>query len=294
MNSRIKGFLQLCRPANLPTAAADILAGLTLAGFFVNDQFFTLNKSWLLILSSILLYAGGVVLNDVFDFELDKIERAERPLPNGLVKYKEAVCFGLILLIIGISTSFLVGVICGYIALVLTLLILVYDSYSKKFSFLGPLNMGLCRGCNLLLGISVFGEFYNIEYVIIPIIYIAAITMVSQGEVHGKNKRNILLAGGLYSTVILLLVYFNTTKAIMTLTSYLFLVIFVLAIGIPLLRAYRHNIPVNIMKAVKAGVISIILLDAVIAVTFSNVIIGLIVLLLLPISMGLSRAFAVT
>ncbi len=294
MNARLKGFLQLCRPANLPTAAADIFAGLALAGFFASNEFYLVVEGWLLILSSVFLYAGGVVLNDVFDVELDKIERPERPIPSGLIKLGEARLLGIGLLVSGISIAFLVSIMSGIIAIVLAVLILLYDGFSKKYSFLGPFNMGLCRGSNLLLGMSVFGDFIHEEYAIIPIIYIAAITLVSQGEVHGKNKKNIVLAAILYAIVISLLIYFNNTATSMTLVGYLFLAAFTLSIGIPLFKAYQNNTPQNIKKAVKAGVISIILLDAVIAVPFSSLLIGIVILLLLPLSIFLSKAFAVT
>ncbi|MDT0608504.1 UbiA-like protein EboC [Croceitalea rosinachiae] len=294
MNPKIRGYLQLCRPANLPTAAADVLAGLAIAGFFVNQISLFNSSGWLLVFASIFLYAGGVVLNDVFDVEIDKIERPERPISSGLIKLQDARLFGFCLLLLGVGGAFLSTIESGLVALILAVLILTYDAFSKNHPFLGPLNMGLCRGCNLLMGISVFGNFDKLEYIIIPVIYIAAITRVSQGEVHGKNKRNIVLAGILYAVVVFLLMYFNNALLSLAIYSYVFLVLFVLAIGIPLFRAFHENTPINIKKAVKAGVISIILLDAAIAVPFSNILIGVLILLLLPISILLSKAFAVT
>jgi len=294
MNSRLKGFLQLCRPANLPTAVADVLAGLAIAGFFTNYESNLALAGFLTVLSSIFLYAGGVVLNDVFDINLDKVERPERPIPSGLIKLNEARFFGILLISFGIILSFFVTIKIGVIASLLALLIITYDGFSKKYRVLGPLNMGLCRGCNLLLGIAFFGSFNPIWYIVIPILYIAAITMVSQGEVHGKNKKNILLAGILYAIVVFLIIVFNKLTSPIKITSYLFLGTFIYSIGLPLLKAYQNNIPQNIKKAVKAGVISIILLDAILVVHFSNIFIGLMVVLLLPVSILLAKAFAVT
>ena len=31
------------------------------------------------------IYAAGIVLNDVFDYEIDRVERPGRPLPSGRV-----------------------------------------------------------------------------------------------------------------------------------------------------------------------------------------------------------------
>ncbi len=299
MGSRLKAYLQLCRPANLPTAAADIVAGISIAGFFAGLSAFEIPHSnflpaLILILASVFLYAGGVVLNDVFDIEIDKVERPERPIPSGVVPLGKATLFGFVLLLVGICLAFLTNTTCGLISIVLALAILSYDKFAKHHAFLGPLNMGVCRGLNLLMGISLLNTMENWPYVLVPVVFIFAVTMVSRGEVHGKNKGNIVLAGLLYILVLLGVYYLHCIYADGDLWHLVFLALFAFMVFKPLLRAYRENSPANIKKAVKAGVISIILLDAAIAVGHSNIIIGLIILLLLPLSMYLAKQFAVT
>lgn len=300
MNPVFKGYLRLARPANLPTAAADIFAGVAISGLFLGTSF---NGAWektnmvnvlLLILASVFLYAAGVVLNDVFDHKLDKIERPERPIPSGLIPMKSAAIFGGILMNLGVLCAFLVSSVCGIVAFALGLSILLYDALGKHHSFLGPLNMGVCRGLNLLLGISILGDFSNWEYFIFPVVYIAAITLISRGEVHGNNKSHILFAGGLYSCVILGIIILFSMSGLNLLESIPFLVLFSFLVFKPLLKAYKDNSPQNIKKAVMAGVISIIVLDATLAVGFSYWWVGLITLLLLPLSIFLSKLFAVT
>ncbi|MEZ4969104.1 MAG: hypothetical protein R2814_05480 [Flavobacteriaceae bacterium] len=73
-----------------------------------------------------------------------------------------------------------------------------------------------------------------------------------------------------------------------------FLLLFGFLIFKPLLKAYSENSPKNIKNAVMAGVISIIVLDASLAVGFSHWWVGIIILLLLPLSVYLSKLFAVT
>ena len=87
MIPRLKAYLQLCRPANLPTAAADVLAGTAISGLFAVEGAFQMADIevlpfLLLVMASVFLYAGGVVLNDVFDIEIDRVERPERPIPR--------------------------------------------------------------------------------------------------------------------------------------------------------------------------------------------------------------------
>lgn len=292
MKNVLKGYLQLMRPANLPTAAADIFAGAALAGI-INTSF-SLYPLLLLVFASVFLYAGGVVLNDVFDHPIDKIERPERPIPSGLIPLKSAAFFGSILLMIGIVLAFLANQLGGCIAIALAGAIVLYDSFSKKNGFLGPLNMGLCRGLNLILGMSVLGVLNNWWYSIIPLVYIFAITLISRGEVHGNNKNHIIWAGVLYAVVIsavVTIVMEETTNLWQTLP---FLALFAFMVYKPLLQAYHLNSPERIKKAVIAGVISLIVLDAALAAGFSVWWYGLLLLLLLPLSIFLSRLFAVT
>jgi 4-hydroxybenzoate polyprenyltransferase len=62
----------------------------------------------------------------------------------------------------------------------------------------------------------------------------------------------------------------------------------------PLLKALATQDPKLIGKSVKAAVISLIIVNASIASAFSGWPIGLVVLILLPISLWLAKKFAVT
>src|SRR5687768_7617173 len=172
------------RPANIVTAVADILAGIAISGFFLQFPQGYSGIAWL-ILSTIGLYGGGVVMNDVFDAKLDAIERPERPIPKGIISKTLAAVFAIALLIAGIISAFLLSnTVSGCIALAIAIAAVIYDKLGKHHSFLGPINMGICRGLNLLLGISIIPQsLLQYWYVgLIPVVYIAAITMISRGE----------------------------------------------------------------------------------------------------------------
>lgn len=300
MNPVTKGYLRLTRPANLPTSAADILAGIAISGVFMHSSLGEVSgvnrieHILILILSSVLLYAAGVVLNDVFDYKIDKTERPERPIPSGLVPLKSAAIFGGVLMVLGAGIAFLVSPLSGVTATALGLVILLYDSLAKHSGFFGPLTMGTCRGINLLLGISILGTFNYWWCMFIPIVYIAAITLISRGEVYGNNKKHILFAAALYASVILGILLLFITANLNVLQTLPFLLLFAVLVYRPLLKAYKINSPENIKNAVVAGVLSIIVLDATLVVGFSYWWVGLLTLLLLPLSKFLSKLFAVT
>ncbi len=299
MNQKLYGYVRLARPANLPTAAADILAGVAVAGIVSRTDreiFFTVPVVDILnlVFASVCLYAGGVILNDVFDYKIDAVERPERPIPSGLIHLKSAVIYGVVMLLIGILLAFLVNSVSGSVAMALAASILLYDAIAKKYDFLGPLSMGICRGINLILGMSILGTLGYWWMAVIPIVYIFAITLISRGEVHGKNKNHIVLAGVLYAAVILAVLSLALLYTDSIVLPLLFLVLFSILVFLPLIKAHSENSPQNIKKAVMAGVLSLVVLDASIAVSFSTWWYGLLILALLPISRALSKLFAVT
>lgn len=295
--TKTTGYLRLMRPANIVTAIADVLAGIAISGYFINgsNSFHLLVPALLLCLSTAGLYGGGVVFNDVFDADLDRVERPERPIPSGLISKTEAATLGSLLLIAGIILAFLVSVASGLLAFFIAICALVYDKWGKHQSFLGPINMGLCRGLNLLLGISIVARELQLCWFLafVPIIYIAAITMISRGEVHGGSKSTLYIACFLYAVVIASILFFSYVKETM-LFSLVFLLPFAWMIFKPLIAAIKEPIGRNIGKAVKAGVLALILMNAAWAVTFGALYLAIAIVILLPVSLKLGKLFAVT
>ncbi|MDZ7898535.1 MAG: UbiA-like protein EboC [Arcicella sp.] len=283
------------RPANLITAFADILAGMAIAGFHFTTDNFLWGNAILLSISTTGLYGGGVVFNDVFDAELDAIERPERAIPSGRVSKQNATILGISLLFIGILTAFMVSLMSGVLAIIISILALFYDRFGKHNNLFGPINMGLCRGVNLLLGISIInesvGEWWWVG--IVPLIYISAITMISRGEVHGGKKNHLYFAGFLYILVSIFQGYVAFSLGNIKLTI-LFILLHIFLIFKPLIQAIISPIGQNIGKAVKAGVLSLIVMDAAWVAASGNWQVAICVLLLLPISMRIGKYFAVT
>lgn len=302
-NSKIFAYLQLTRPANVITAIADIWAGFAIAGaweYMANnwnfgDQQFWWNLLWL-SLSTIGLYAGGVAFNDVADSELDAIERPERPIPSGRVSKKGAFWMSSFLLIFGIFCAFQVNQIAGILAIAVAACAVLYDYWGKHQRILGPINMGLCRTGNLLLGISVAPEVLEKIWPIgiLPLIYVSAITIISRGEVHGKNRKALFAGAAMYSLIFLAIIGLTYLEG----AGYLEVVPFLALLGYllfpPLAKAIRTQEPKFIGKSVKAAVISLIIVNASLASAFAGWSIGIVILLLLPISLWLAKKFAVT
>ncbi len=294
MNATLRAYLTLTRPANLVTAIADVLAGMAIAHYFLLPAPVAAPIGWL-ALATVGLYGGGVVFNDVFDAELDAIERPERPIPSGIVPKRAAALWGSVLLLIGVGASFMVNSTAGLLAIGIAVASLVYDRYGKHHNWLGPLNMGLCRGLNLLLGVSIIPE-QLMPYLwvgLVPVAYIAAITMISRGEVHGGSSGVLRVAGLLYALVIGCVGALAQVRGQLG-TALPFLLLFGYYIFPPLWRAVREPVGRNIGLAVRAGVISLIVMNAAWVAAFANFPLAMLVFCLLPLSRLLAKVFAVT
>jgi 4-hydroxybenzoate polyprenyltransferase len=293
---KILVYLRMMRPANVVTSIADVLAGAAIAGIFSAEIFKDhLQTIIMLCFSTACLYGGGIVFNDVFDADLDKIERPERAIPSGRVSLQQASVFGGILLLAGVISAGLVSMTSASLAVGISLFALLYNKISKHHPFWGPLNMGLCRGLNLLLGMSILTAALPQWYflAIVPIVYIFSITMISRGEVHGGGRKNLYIAAILYSIVTGFILYFSYLNNKLLLSA-IILIPFLWMIFKPLIKAIQNPIGKNIGGAVKAGVISLILMDAAWAATFSTIYAALIIACLLPLSIWLAKIFAVT
>lgn len=292
--SRINVYLKLVRPANLLTAAADVLAGVAISGYFA-EGFVAVPSIVLLVISTMALYGGGIVFNDIFDRQIDAVERPERAIPRGLISLRRARILGMVLLISGVLIAFIVSSVSGLLAFLIAGLALLYNKVSKHHGFFGPLNMGACRGLNLLLGISILPLMLSeLAFIgIVPLLYIYSITMISQGEVHGGNRRKLYVAAVLYALVLGMILGFAFSNGTVLTTS-IFLMIYGVMIFRPLVRAINDPVGRNIGKAVKAGVISLILMDAAWAAASSELWAAVAIAAMLPVSLWLAKRFAVT
>lgn len=278
------------RPANLVTAAADILAGYCAAGRP------SPRSLGLLVASSVCLYAGGVVLNDVFDAKLDAVERPERPIPSGRISLQTAAVCGIIFLVLGAILASFVSIASLILAAFIAFLATLYDWRSKHHPIWGPVNMASCRGLNILLGVSAAPHLLGARWYLAAIacLYIGAITFLSRGEVHGGAKRTSLLALEMMGTVIVALLLLSQTPAFALSAVVPFLLLFAWRVLPPFFKAYQEPQPQTIRRAVLAGVLSLIVLDSALAAGYAGIFYGVCVLSLSLLAGGLARLFAVT
>jgi 4-hydroxybenzoate polyprenyltransferase len=199
-----RGWLELFRPPNLFTLPGDIIAGVFLAGFSPEKSILIIP----VILISLLLYCAGLLLNDYFDREKDRSERPARPIPSGRVKPVWVLIAAVALILVALTAGFFVGDRVFKIALIITLLIISYNSFARKIPAIGFFVMGLCRGFNLILGAGIGISILNFRVIGaagVETIYILVLTAIAYNEV--KNEKTGLVEKLIKGLIILQLFF---------------------------------------------------------------------------------------
>lgn len=199
-------LLQLIRAPNVFTAIADVAMGvLVVSGDQVGWPGFVA-----LSLASAALYSAGMILNDVCDYEVDARLRPERPIPSGRVSLRFATRLACFLMGFGVVVALTAGFNlspaevapwrAGLVAALLTLSIVLYDSILKTTP-LAPLVMGTCRMLNVLLGMSLLAtpnldaSFQLLGYTTYHLAiaagigtYIVGVTLFARREAEGSTR----------------------------------------------------------------------------------------------------------
>jgi 4-hydroxybenzoate polyprenyltransferase len=306
---RLHTYAQLVRLPNVFTALADICLGALASG--------ALPDRWpvvvLLLLASGCLYSAGMVWNDYFDVEQDRLERPFRPIPSGRVTPAAAGRLGTLLLAAGIVFAFLAGTVgegpgwqAPLLAAALVVVILLYDSWLKRTPA-GPVAMGACRSLNVLLGLSAFPAGvgpWGLPLALVVGTYVAGITWFARTEARESSQGLLAGAGAVMLAGVLLALTLPALQLPGTAPDggpmpqspaifwgqavfpYLLLT-FIFYVGAAVRRALLKPGPERVQAAVRRAVLGLVPLDAILATALVGPIgLGLVVLLLPALYLG--------
>jgi 4-hydroxybenzoate polyprenyltransferase len=304
-------YVALMRIPNVFTAMADVAMGflfVQVGGERWSPTPWDIATLVVLVVASSLLYIAGMVLNDVFDVEIDRQERPERPIPSGRVPFDAARRLGWRLLFLGVAiasaTGFLVGHMRpGAVAALLATAILLYDAWLKRTP-LGPLAMGSCRMLNVLLGMSVIDGSFHAEHWLVAGaigVYVVGITLFAKKEAGRSDPLQLTAALVVMLLGIAMLAWLPhwSTNLVRLLIKdpqrwYLLTGALGMLIGWRCCRAIFSPEPINVQKAVIHAIFSIIMLDAVACYATRGVLWATLILLLLVPTMFLGRRISAT
>lgn len=275
MKSNLKHWLVLTRCSNLPTVWSNVISGWLLGlATIINCPTLVLPAAlsatlFILLLGVSLLYVGGMILNDVFDYDWDCANRPERPLPSGFISRTKAKWIGYITLFLGsvisiFSAGRFINPTLFLIIALLVIFILWYD-LAHKGNPLAPVIMGGCRTMLPIVGFTVAttdGIYPTPNtlyiYALVLGIYTYALTWVAKYEaVPHRNSRWIERL--LFLIPLPLIVYGSLTYwSLGAVIAYTIWISF---------SNYRHPVPAGISARVADRIAAFSLLDAIVSGT---------------------------
>ena len=305
---KLLAYLQLVRLPNVFTALADVAMG-----FFVTQHVANLSSfdasAWvafgLLLATSASLYSAGMALNDVFDVEIDRIERRERPIPSGRVSLSTGRGFGFGLLAAGVLIAGGLSIAeqdyrPAVAAAVLAAAVFAYDALLKR-TLLGPIGMGLCRFLNVLLGMSLSPSPWQTWHYLIAAgigVYIVGVTWFARTEASTSNRLPLALATLVGAAGVTLLVLFPrfAPPELLTLAVQqdprrwnMLWGLLGLLIAWRCVWAIADPQPLLVQRAVRQCIFSLIMLDAVVTFAVAGFAPAILIMLLLLPTMFLGQ-----
>jgi len=146
--ARIEGLLRLMRPLNCIVMSLAVLVGASLTGLG-NLQGINLLFS---AITAFTLTGAAMAVNDYYDFNIDKINEPNRPIPSGQVSLKTSLVTTAVLTLIGLSSAFVISLFCLLFATVAWIIMVTYTTIGKRAGFPGNLLVSACVAAPFLFG----------------------------------------------------------------------------------------------------------------------------------------------
>ncbi|HEX9912111.1 MAG TPA: geranylgeranylglycerol-phosphate geranylgeranyltransferase [candidate division Zixibacteria bacterium] len=159
---RIKSYFKLIRIQNNFITFVSVLLG-----GFAGDV-----SSWLKLIlaasSAFFISAGGYALNDYFDLEIDRINRPQRVLPEGIISPERALLCSISLFVSGFILSLFLKPLSVVMSVAAIIFLSLYSARFKRELLIGNITVSLICALTFIYG-GVFS--YNPEISYVPALF---------------------------------------------------------------------------------------------------------------------------
>lgn len=163
-NQPFLSFFQLIRYQNLIIIiftlifAKYFLISTTLSGIFTDEWI-------LLILSTVFIAAGGYIINDFYDREIDEINKPHKVLIGRIFTPNIALFFYTGFSVVAIILGFFISVYIGLIHIFCVLSLYFYAFYFKKIALIGNLLVALLSALVVLIVNVLYLQHFPLVYI---------------------------------------------------------------------------------------------------------------------------------
>lgn len=197
-----------------------------------------------LVIASItggLVCAAGNVINDIYDKEIDKINRPSRPLPSGRISITEAWRLYSVFNLLALVLSLFINTASFVIVIVTIGVLFLYSKKLKRIIIAGNITVASLTGLAFIFGGAAVGNFSNS---LIPAVFALLINLIREivkdmEDVEGDYANKVVTFSKKYGTP-------TAAKLILMLTMLL-----IAATIIPfIIRYYKIEYFISVMIAV--------------------------------------------
>lgn len=191
LNTKVWGALEFIRVFNMTMPFASGFVGVVMASQGVHVDVKALSGMFI----PVFLWAGGQVFNDIFDLDVDRINTPYRAVPSGRFTMREAIAFGGILTLIGITLSVMTkNVLCQVLTIFAVIMSNLYSYSLKRKGIYGHMNFAFCVLICIYIGQSAVSGKITSFYAPLGIFlyHIAINIMVSVGDVPGDKRTKVV------------------------------------------------------------------------------------------------------
>jgi len=259
-NNKFNSILKLVRYKNIFPTIYLFLTG----SFIVNPNInnLLLNKKKLLysLIPTLCILMSNMIINDLFDIKLDKINNSTRPLITGDVSIKEAII--LLISLLSITQYFNIYFLNNKLQNIINLSLLytfIYTPILKKISLIKNISCAFIVSSSIYLGALTNGIYKNINYLyqIMLLVFLGSLTneiLLDIRDYEGDIKNKIYTLPTLFGKNIaffiskaILNININSSLLLTSLSSNFYYSILLLMLFVPITNNF-NNIDKNYNK----------------------------------------------
>ncbi len=198
-------YFHIIRPLNCFFASLTIIIGLLNA--YIENNFFSTPNNILTLCGGLCVYfliaAASNVINDVFDIEIDKINRPNRAIPSGKIRKNSAILYAAILVGMGLIISLPLGLLSPNSFLIPILVVffacigVLYSWVGKRYGILGNIMVGFAFSFGIPFGALLITPILEIPpniwffYLTAMFLLISRELVKSMEDIEGDSKYNV-------------------------------------------------------------------------------------------------------
>ena len=171
--TKISGLLKLMRPLNCIVMSFAVLVGVLLAaaGSIGSLQWINLLFGGV---TAFTLCSAAMVINDYYDYDIDRINEPHRPIPSGDVSKNVALVETGVLSVIGLAAAYTVSLYCFIFASAAWVIMAVYSTFGKRSGLAGNFLVSACVAAPFL-----YGSLIALDTITVNVILFASMAFLS-------------------------------------------------------------------------------------------------------------------